>query len=246
VLISEIATTDADMKKFFEAHDYSIYVVLSDYFAYRLSKIRQKGAHNSFIDPKPSILQNKDTIHSKEVFEILEIVEVFHKLLKYCNVKQGWQRHGFVKFIESMLIVDNDHKIRKEGLNLLLMFLDCQTEDSKEASLMYSTIINMYAFEAPPVLEPRSISQSHFIGKDEDGLMARNMAAETYVPWVESQSSPKLNKKVAKSDKLEAIVPRTAGKENDDNVELLERLLKYMNELAMNIASKIQPKSISV
>jgi hypothetical protein len=87
--VLEVATTDSDMSKFFEQHDYSIYVVCIDYFGYRTMKIKQKHIATS-------IFSDKDSLHIKDITDVIEIIEMVHKLVKFCKVKvkQGWQRHG--------------------------------------------------------------------------------------------------------------------------------------------------------
>lgn len=243
----ELATTDLDQSKFFEAHDYSIYAVSVEYFAYKISKIKLK------IMDKPSILSNKDNIYGREIMDILEIIDMLCKLLKNCKtkIKQGWQRRGILNFIEAILVQENNHRIRKDGLKLFLLFVEYQTEYLKDFSSIYSNIVNLDAFETPLLLEPRIKSQSHCIGEDEVGVVAQNMKAPTFISWsgdgdkdISTLLSNSKKQRLKECEKPEIIIPRSIGKEDEDNVELLEDILIKLDKTANQIAENIAPKGM--
>ena len=39
---------------------------------------------------------NKESIQSKEAVDLLEVIDIFNRILKYCKakIKIGWQRRG--------------------------------------------------------------------------------------------------------------------------------------------------------
>lgn len=217
-------------------------MVCTDYFAYRSSKIKQKQTSG------PSILTNKDSSLLKDVVEIVEIIDMLSNLVRYCKmkIKQGWQRAGLLKFIETLLTPENNHKIRLEALNLFLLFLDYQSEESvKEISLIYASIINFQAFEPPPIREPRILSLSHCVGKDETGILAARIYSQYgYVSWTSSADGKfAFNKTV----KQEPVVAKSASgvEEEEENLELIEIIIKKIIDSAINVVSTIPPKEYS-
>jgi hypothetical protein len=125
-----------------------------------------------------------------------------------------------------------------------MLFLEYQNEESKEfCPSIYASILNLHAFKLHPIIEPRSLTQCHFIGKDETGLMAVNISASNYAPWIAGENSITTNKKMLTID---AIIPRPVGNEEEENVELFSDILKGFLSLALDAANKIPSKGINI
>ena len=257
--VLELGTMDIDTAKFFELHDTVILQVSLDYFAYRASKMTKAT----------SILSGagRESMHSKEAVELVDVIELVHRTMTQCREKMrsGWQRDAILLFVQQLLATDNHHRLRREGLRLLLLYVESHAETrhalvlgpfalpvfdlsvfatpSIQLSVFATPSIQLSVFATPSiqlsVFATPSIqlatSCMHCVGPDEVGLLAAKMLDPSHVPWTQHPQT-------AKAKPLESIVLRTLGNEVAENCELLCDIITKLTDLALLAIAKLVPK----
>ncbi|KXS13439.1 hypothetical protein M427DRAFT_366793 [Gonapodya prolifera JEL478] len=125
---AQAARDTESQRRFFEDYDTTVYSVMSDAFWHQVEKIRglvQKSPE------KPPFVGTKGEKDSKEVADLLKILNVLRTLLLYSAEKfqKGWMRGSVAVILRTLLNHGNHPKIRLEGLRLLLCWLNAQERD---------------------------------------------------------------------------------------------------------------------
>ena len=252
----EVATTDVDQLKFFEAHDFMIYSVAIDYFSYRVMKIK-----GYYLDLDRIGGQNpKDFINSKDAIDLFETLDIFELILKYCKpkIKQGWQRKSLLSLIDTLLSVENHHRLRQRGLKMLLVYLEEQTEDLKESIEVFKSVVRLEYFTTATLVSA-DLGTNHLVGEDEKGSLAKRLFDSDYVPWKakcksltpKSRKASEVERKTVneKGEKIEihdksVIIGRVVGQEKEEQIELLQMILDHLVTMSMDTAAKTSFQSL--
>ncbi|KAJ3336744.1 hypothetical protein HDU93_002289 [Gonapodya sp. JEL0774] len=125
---AQAARDTESQRRFFEDYDTTVYTVMSDAFWHQVDKIR---ALVQKTPERPPFVGTKGEKDSKEVADLLRILNVLRTLLLYSAKKfsKGWMRGSVAVILRTLLHHGNHPKIRLEGLRLLLYWLNDQEHD---------------------------------------------------------------------------------------------------------------------
>ncbi|KAI8851661.1 hypothetical protein BC829DRAFT_386568, partial [Chytridium lagenaria] len=178
------SASDADQEKFFQEHDQQIFYVLSETFSYQAEKLRVKDKADRSI-----------SISCKEATEFLKTLTVLGKAIAYLEdkIKQGWQRKSLFSIIQSLLIQTNHAKLRHEGMQLLLLWINAMDWEFPEVTHLYASCINLSVFESFALPSPFEYAKSDCLGEDR--------------AWVESKISRREVKIKSASTSISSSTP---------------------------------------
>ncbi|KAI8910969.1 hypothetical protein EDD86DRAFT_129751 [Gorgonomyces haynaldii] len=188
-------------------------------------------------------------INSKDAIDLFETLVIFEKFLKYCKpkIRQGWQRRSLLSLMESLMSKDNHHKLRKEGLRLLLYYMEDQPEDSKDATDVYASVLQCDVFEPHSLPHPRILSESLCIGEDESGLIAALKDVKLGYKDKKKQPLPQDRSNVSEKGEMNRgpIIARVVGDERAEESELLNMITNNLMTLAGDQARQEKPQDSS-
>ncbi|KAH9244716.1 hypothetical protein BASA81_017857, partial [Batrachochytrium salamandrivorans] len=234
-------TTEPDHIRFFQDHGRTIYNLVLECLAYRVSRICEKVE-------RTYSSTNKDTI------DLLEILSVLGKYINCVDSKAllEWTAPSIIGVFELFLATGCHQRFRVEGLRLLLQYISASgTYQSDEYTQLYSDAIQLDLFEPacpslsdwqqnnPSEEEIPSFSQSslssRWIGKGRGSLLQNPIRV--------------IKRGSTEGDATQAVFPLSIPKDTilypvpwatqTDQCELIDEILQNLMNLATALAFSI-------
>ncbi|PKC73960.1 hypothetical protein RhiirA1_437238 [Rhizophagus irregularis] len=128
-------TNELDQAQFFQQHAEDVFDVLYKSFMGQVDKIKQKSERPMSFSSKEFLNINKTLLLLRKVFLFLPD-----------RIRSGWQRGKIAEMLKHLLDHGNHHRVRIQGFQLLLLWINDQTIELTECVNLYANAISLDLF----------------------------------------------------------------------------------------------------
>ncbi|GES98608.1 ral GTPase-activating protein subunit alpha-2-like [Rhizophagus clarus] len=126
---------ELDQAQFFQQHAEDVFDVIYKSFMGQVDKIKQKSERPMSFSSKEFLNVNKTLLLLRKVFLFLPD-----------RIRSGWQRGKIAEMLKHLLDHGNHHRVRIQGFQLLLLWINDQTIELTECVNLYANAISLDLF----------------------------------------------------------------------------------------------------
>ncbi|RIA87709.1 hypothetical protein C1645_776672 [Glomus cerebriforme] len=204
--------SEFDQAQFFQQNEEDIFDVVHKSFMSQVDKIKQKPDRSMSFTSKEFLNLNKTLLLLRKIFLFLPD-----------RIRDGWQRKQIAEILSILLDHGNHHRIRIQGFQLLLLWINDQTMELDECIHLYSNAISLNLFLYDQVRN-----------MDEKVYHKDNVERKSYNPFV-------LDQKLIQGDPRGPLFPNPHPPSYSDAVNLIQIDLGSIVRLAHVAAGSIPP-----
>ncbi|CAG8520853.1 1490_t:CDS:10, partial [Gigaspora rosea] len=205
-------TNELDQAQFFQEHAEDVFDVVYKSFMGQVEKIKQKPDRPLTFSSKEFLNINKTLLLLRKIFLFLPD-----------KIRVGWQRRQIAEILSHLLDHGNHPRVRIQGFQLLLLWLNDQTIELPECMYLYSNAISLDLFLYDQ------------IRNGGDDYYERQNA------WRKSNVPLGLGQELIRSDDQASLFPNPHPPTYNDAVQLIQLDLSSLVRLAHVAAGSTPP-----
>ncbi|CAI2191722.1 15584_t:CDS:2, partial [Funneliformis geosporum] len=200
-----------DQAQFFQQHAEEVFDVIHKSFMSQVDKIKQKSERPMSFSSKEFLNINKTLLLLRKVFLFLPE-----------RIRGGWQRRQIAEMLSHLLDHGNHPRVRIQGFQLLLLWINDQTIELTECMHLYANAISLDLFFYDQI----RTGSDDYQGKENMWRSKRTMS---------------LGQKLIKADDRGALFPNPHPPSFHDAVQLIQLDLSSLVRLAHVAAGSTPP-----